>query len=135
MQKVQFMNRYISNTTSVNNDSYLESATKRALKKEQIQQKRANIEKTIELSLKIFVNLGISCLAIFSIKQLLPYHLAQQAKIREIDGEIAKIQPRVQKLQEDFNTTFDPKLTKKVMEKNTYKVDPNVSPIFFIEKK
>ncbi|BAQ64524.1 hypothetical protein [Geminocystis sp. NIES-3709] len=122
--------------TRLRNNLHPESViANRALKKEQIQQKRANIEQTIEISLKIFVNLGISFLAFFSIKQLLPYHLGQQAKISEIDAEIAKIKPRVEKLQEDFGTTFDPKLTRKVMEKNTYKVDPNLSPIFFTKKK
>ncbi|MGI0482336.1 hypothetical protein ACN4EE_16320 [Geminocystis sp. CENA526] len=107
----------------------------RELKKEQIQQKRANIEQSIEIGLKILVNVGISFLAVFSIRQLLPFHLAQQAKLAEIDEEIAKIEPRVEKLQENFGTAFDPKLTRKVMEKNTYKVDPNLSPIFFTKQK
>ncbi|BAQ62030.1 hypothetical protein GM3708_2436 [Geminocystis sp. NIES-3708] len=122
----------VRSTNSLHAESILAN---RALKKEQIQQKRANLEKTIETSLKIFANIGISVLAIFSVKHLLPYHLVQQEKIAEIDGEIAKIQPRVEKLQEDFGNTFDPKLTRKVMEKNTYKVDPNLSPIFFIKEK
>jgi hypothetical protein len=118
------------------NNRYAESIlANRVFKKEQIQQKRANLEKTIETSLKIFVNVGISVLAILSIKHLLPYHFAQQEKIAEIDGEIAKIRPRVEKVQEDFGTTFDPKSTRKVMEQNTYKVDPNLSPVFFIKKK
>jgi cell division protein FtsB len=123
-------------TIRANNNRHAESIlANRALKKEQIQQKRSNLEKTIETSLKIFANVGISLLAILSIKHLLPYHLTQQEKIAEINAEIAKIKPRVEKLQESFGTTFDPKLTRKVMEKNTYKVDPNVSRVFFIKKK
>ncbi|MBL1210507.1 hypothetical protein [Geminocystis sp. GBBB08] len=124
------------NTITLTNNRHAESVlANRALKKEQIEQKKANVEKTIETSLKIFVNVGISMLAIFSLKQLLPYHLAQQEKLAEIDAEIAKIKPRVERLQEDFGSTFDPKLTRKVMGKNTYKVDPNLSPVFFIETK
>ena len=107
---------------------------KRALKQEQRQQNRANLQKTIETTLKMSANIGISVLAIVSIKQLLPYHLVQQEKIAEIDAEIAKIKPRVEKLEENFGTTFDPKLTRKVMSKNTYKVDPNLTPVFFVEK-
>jgi len=125
------------NQTGIINNAQVKpisAVANREFKKEKIRQKRANIEKSIEVSLKIFANLGISFLACFSIKQLLPYHLEQQAKIAEIDAEIAKIEPRVDKLKENFGTTFDPKLTKKVMEKNTYKVDPNVSPVFFINK-
>lgn len=128
-------NTSLNRVKSRNNHHTQSILANRALKKERIQQKRANLEKTIEISLKILVNIGISALAIFSIKHLLPYHLVQQEKIAEIDGEIAKIQPRVAKLQEDFGNTFDPKLTRKVMEKNTYKVDPNLTPIFFLKKK
>lgn len=107
----------------------------RALKQQQRRQKRLNTEKAMETGLKMTVNVGITILALLSIRQLLPYYFAQQAKLREIDAEIAKIQPRVDKLEEDFGNTFDPKLTRKVMEKNTYKVDPNLNPIFFIDKK
>ncbi|MFW9995520.1 MAG: hypothetical protein ACFFD4_26015, partial [Candidatus Odinarchaeota archaeon] len=74
----------------------------------------------------------ISVFALMTIKQLLPYHFVQQEKLAEIDIEIAKIKPRVEKLEENFGTTFDPLLTRKVIEKNTYKVDPNLSPIFFM---
>lgn len=122
--------------TTIKNNRHTEFVmANRALKKEKIQQKRDNIEHSIEISFKIIVNLSISFLAIFSMKQLLPYHLKQQAKLAEIDEEIAKIQPRLEKLQESFSTTFDPKLTRKVMEKNSYKVDPNLSPIFFTKQK
>jgi cell division protein FtsB len=128
-------NASLNKIRSGNNSRGQSILANRTLKKEKIQKKRANLEKAIETSLKIFANVGISVLAIFSIKHLLPYHLAQQEKIAEIDGEIAKIKPRVEKLQEDFGTTFDPKLTRKVMEKNTYKVDPNLSPVFFTNRK
>ena len=109
--------------------------TKRALKQEQRQQKRTHLQKAIETSLKIFANIGLSVLALTSVKQLLPYHSIQQAKLAEIDVEIGKIKPRVEKLEDNFGSTFDPILTRKVIEKNTYKVDPNLSPIFFIEEK
>lgn len=107
----------------------------RALKQQQRRQKRLNTEKAIETGLKLTVNISITVLALLSIKQLLPYYFTQQAKLAEIEAEIAKIQPRVEKLEEDFGNTFDPKLTRKVIEKNTYKVDPNLSPIFFVDKK
>ena len=106
---------------------------KRALKQEERQQKQANLRKAIETTLKMSTNIGIAVLAFISIKQLLPYHVVQQEKLAEIDAEISKIEPRVKKLEENFSTTFDPILTRKVVQKNTYKVDPNVSPIFFIE--
>ena len=108
---------------------------KRAVKQEQRQQKRENMRLAIEIALKMSVNIAFSTLALISVKQLLPYHSVQQNKIAEIDHEIGKIKPRVEKLEENFSTTFDPLLTRKVVQKNTYKVDPNLNPIFFIEEK
>lgn len=117
-------------------DSHLEKILiERAIKKQQMRQKRANTTKALETCLKIVVNLGISTLAYFSIWQLIPYYRHQQAKLAEIDAEIAKIKPRVERLGADFSTTFDPNLTRKNIEKNTYKVDPNLSPVFFVPKK
>lgn len=107
--------------------------TKRALKQEQRQQQRIHLQKAIETSLKMSANIGLSIFALMSIKQLLPYHMVQQAKLAEIDLEIGKIKPRVEKLEENFGSTFDPILTRKVIEKNTYKVDPKLSPIFFVD--
>ncbi|AFZ54592.1 hypothetical protein VKI21_07190 [Cyanobacterium aponinum UTEX 3222] len=130
------MNSNLSLKTRQRRRDYQESISQnRALKQQQRRQKRLNTEKAIETGLKMTVNISITIIAFFSVKQLLPYHLAQQAKLAEIDGEIAKIKPRVEKLEEDFGNTFDPKLTRKVIEKNTYKADPNLSPIFFIDKK
>jgi len=130
------MNSNLSLKTRQRRRDYQESISQnRALKQQQRRQKRLNTEKALETGLKMTVNISITIIAFFSVKQLLPYHLAQQAKLAEIDGEIAKIKPRVEKLEEDFGNTFDPKLTRKVIEKNTYKVDPNLTPIFFIDKK
>jgi hypothetical protein len=61
----------------------------------------------------------------------LPYNSIQQTQISKIEQEINKVSPRVEKLEESFGATFDPQLTKKVMKQNTYKVDPNLRPIFF----
>ncbi len=115
--------------------NYVQSVwNKRALKQEQRLSRRANLKKAIETSLKLSANVGLSVLAIVSFKQLLPYHQVQQEKLAEIDFEIEKIQPRVAKLEENFGTTFDPLLSRKITQKNTYKVDPNVSPIFFVKQ-
>lgn len=115
-----------------NKNKYIEKVlASRAEKKQQQANKQANIERTLEASLKIAVNIGISYLAIISIKALLPYHTAQQAKLEEIDVEINKIEPRVELLEEKFSITFDPQKTPLVMQKNSYKVDPNLTRIFF----
>lgn len=112
--------------------SHAEKVLAEREKKKQLQaDKQANLERSIEASIKILVNIGFSCLAIMSIKALLPYHIAQQSKLEEIDLEIEKIQPRVNLLEENFSVTFDPQKSPQVMQKNSYKVDPNLTRIFF----
>ena len=103
----------------------------RCQKRELRAHRKANLEKTIEMMLKIMVNGGISYLAIMSIKALLPYHATQQAKLVEIDAEINKIKPRVEFLEQKFSNTFDPQKAPKVMQKNSYKVDPRLTRVFF----
>ena len=105
----------------------------RSQKRELRAYRKANLEKAIEMMLKIMVNGGISYLAIMSIKTLLPYHATQQAKLVEIDAEINKIRPRVELLEEKFSNTFDPQKAPKVMQKNSYKVDPHLTRVFFTE--
>jgi hypothetical protein len=118
--------------TSVSHNQYAEKVLAiRAEKKRQQANQKANLEQAIEASLKILVNIGISYLAIMSIKALLPYHTAQKAKLTEIDLEINKIKPRVELLEEKFSTTFAPQKAPQVMQKNSYKVDPNLTRIFF----
>lgn len=117
---------------SAPNNKYAEKVlASRAEKKRQQANRQANIEQAIEASLKIVVNIGFSYLAIMSIKALLPYHTAQKAKLTEIDLEINKIKPRVEILEEKFSTTFAPQKAPQVMKKNSYKVDPNLTRIFF----
>jgi len=93
--------------------------------------KQYYIQRAIENSLKITFNVGLISLSIISIQKLLPYNSIQQTQISKIEQEINKVSPRVEKLEESFGATFDPQLTKKVMKQNTYKVDPNLRPIFF----
>ncbi|MBE9221783.1 hypothetical protein IQ215_03655 [Cyanobacterium stanieri LEGE 03274] len=89
--------------------------------------------RSLENIFKISLNLGIMALSITSVKNLLPYNEIQQSQLNQIEQEINEIAPRVERLEENFATTFDPKSSRRVMKENTYKVDPNLRPIFFTE--
>ncbi|HIK36714.1 MAG: hypothetical protein NZ901_01250 [Geminocystis sp.] len=106
----------------------------RLRKQKEREEKRLHTQKAIETALKIAVNVTITLVAGLSIKQMLPYHLTQQARLREIEAEIALIKPRVEKLEEEFAETFDPKLARKIIEKNSYKVEPDSRPVFFLNQ-
>ncbi len=122
-----FTKKYSYDST---NDFYI---SKREQKEKQRTLKHYYMQRVMENTLKITVNVGLISLSIISIQKLLPYNSIQQHQINQIDQEIQKVSPRVQRLEESFGATFDPQLTKKIMKQNTYKVDPNLRPVFFRE--
>lgn len=95
--------------------------------------KKYCLYRSLENIFKIGINVSIITLSITTVQKLLPYNEIQQQRISQIQAEIDKVSPRVQRLEENFGTTFDPQLTRRVMKENTYKVDPTLRPIFFTD--
>ncbi len=79
----------------------------------------------IETSIKLTVNLVISGAAIAALTQLLPYSIAQQAKLQEVRAEVKTTQARVSRLKSEFNRYFDPRQAKSIMQEETNRADPN----------
>jgi uncharacterized membrane protein (DUF106 family) len=65
----------------------------------------------------LVVNVVLSAAAITGLVQLLPYHLSQQAKLREV-------QERVKTLHADFGRANDPGQAMSVMREQSAWVDP-----------
>ncbi|MGB7443166.1 MAG: hypothetical protein WA919_19035 [Coleofasciculaceae cyanobacterium] len=78
-----------------------------------------------ETMIKLIVNVLVSTAAISGLTQLLPYHLSQQAKLREIKQEVKRTEIRVNKLSKDLANNFDPAQTEKNMQRNSFMVDPD----------
>jgi hypothetical protein len=72
---------------------------------------------------KLVVNSVLSAAAIAGLVQLLPYHLSQQAKLREVRTEVKRSEERVKSLRTDFSRSFDPRQAKSVMLEQSYRVD------------
>lgn len=79
---------------------------------------------TGEIAAKLLVNVVLSAAAIAGLSQLLPYHLSQQGKLREVEAEVKRTQLRVNNLRNDFGNVFDPAQAKKVMQEQSYRRDP-----------
>jgi hypothetical protein len=88
-----------------------------------------------ELTTKLVVNGLLSAAAIAAFSKLLPYHLAQQAKLEEIRIELRQTEERVDKLRDNFTISFDSYHSKMVMQQQSPKVDPNQRRIFLLEQK
>ena len=78
-----------------------------------------------ETTVKLVVNIVLSTAAIAGLVQLLPYHLSQQAKLREVRAEVKRTEARVNSLRSDFSRSFDSGQAKSVMQEQSYRVDPN----------
>lgn len=90
------------------------------------------IEQGFEVTIKIIINGLLTVVAFTTLTKLLPYYQSQQKELAKINHEVHETEVRVNKLRERFSRNFDSSQTKKIMEKNTYKVDPNKRPIIFL---
>ena len=104
----------------------------REFQRQKKQRRNSNLKLGLELSIKIIINGLLSFVAFTALIKLLPCHISQQEKLAEIRLEVEETETRVKKLRESFTGNFDPRQTKKVMQKNSYRVDPHQRPIFFI---
>ncbi len=87
-----------------------------------------------ETTVKVVVNLVLSAAAITGLVQLLPYHLSQQAKLRELRAEVQRTETRVNNLRGDLGRSFDSEQTKSVMKEQSYRVDPNQRQVVWQEE-
>ena len=89
---------------------------------------------TTEIWLELILSWVIALGAIASVFKLLPYHLTQQAKLKELRIQVQETDARVDKLRDELNYNFDPQRTQKLMEQYSSLTSPNQSRIYWLEK-
>jgi hypothetical protein len=77
------------------------------------------------------VNLLLGVMAVSALVKLLPYNLAQQERLHEIQSEVAKLDGRVDRLQAEFDRNFDPHQTMEVMREQSARINPNQHQIIW----
>lgn len=87
---------------------------------------------TTEISLKLILSWIIAVSAIASLCRLLPYHLTQKAKLKELRVQVQETDARVSKLREQLNYNFDPQKTQSLMEQYSSLTSPNQSRIYWL---
>ena len=87
---------------------------------------------TTEISLKLILSWAIAIAAIASLWRLLPYHLSQQAKLKELRLQVDETDARVSKLRQQLNHNFDPQRTQSLMEQYSSLTSPNQSRIYWL---
>ncbi|PSF38626.1 hypothetical protein C7H19_03725 [Aphanothece hegewaldii CCALA 016] len=94
--------------------------------------KRVHQGIAIEASLKIGMNVILSIASVTALIKLWPYQEIQQAKLAEVRRAVAESEIRVDQLRNQLNRNFDPEQTKKLMQEQSYRVDPNQRRIFWM---
>ena len=90
---------------------------------------------TAEITLKLILSWAIALGAIASLFRLLPYHLTQQAKLKELRIQVQETDARVSKLREQLNYNFDPQRTRSLIEQYSTLTTPNQSRIYWLPEK
>lgn len=85
-----------------------------------------------EISLKLILSWIIALGAIASVFRLLPYHLSQQSKLRELQIQVQETNGRVNKLRDELNHNFDSQQTQNLMEQYSSLTAPNQSRIYWL---
>lgn len=89
---------------------------------------------TAEITIKLVVNVLLSVTALAALIRLLPYQHTQQAKLNLVRVEVSEVEQRLDRLRNDFNRNFDPNQTRKVMQEQSPRVDPNQRRIFWVQQ-
>ncbi|MGB5636325.1 MAG: hypothetical protein WBM44_02685 [Waterburya sp.] len=106
--------------------------TPKKVRRNSRQRQNPNRGITAEISLKLLLSWAIALGAIASLFRLLPYHLNQQAKLKELRIQVQETDVRVGKLREQLNHNFDPYRTQSLMEQYSTLTSPNQSRIYWL---
>ena len=87
---------------------------------------------TAELSLKLIFSWVVAIASVTSLVKLIPYHLSQQAKLKELKIQVAETDARVAKLREQLNRNVDPQQTQSLMEQYGSLISPHRQRIYWL---
>ncbi len=90
---------------------------------------------TGEVWLKLIFSWIIALASIGSLVKLLPYHLSQQAKLKELRIQVSQTESKVAELRQQLNHNFDPQQTQNLMEQYSSLLAPNRSRIYWLPEK
>lgn len=95
---------------------------------------RRNLHRAIafEASVKIGVNLVLAITAVSALVRLVPYNMAQQQRLKELQVEVAAMEEQVAALRAEFDRHFDPQQAMSVMQEQSARVNPNQRQVFWM---
>lgn len=99
------------------------------------QQRQQNSHQAMaaEVSAKLAVNVVLAIAALTALARLIPYNLAQQEKLEQLQSDVALVERRVDRLQQDLGYYFDPQQTIHGMQQQSNRLFPNQYPVIWAE--
>ncbi len=125
-------NSYLSSLFGIKCMSNNKKSAVKTRKKRSSPSRSAYRGTTAEITLKLILSWAIAIASLASAVKLLPYHLSQQAKLKELRIQVQETEARVVKLREQLNKNFDPQQTKNLMEQYSSLLAPNQSRIYWL---
>lgn len=87
-----------------------------------------------ETSLKLFLSLLVSSVAIVSLSRLLSYHSAQSEKLREVRAQVKETEYRVGMKSKQLQRNFDSSQIESLMEEHSSRISKDRVRVFLQEK-
>jgi len=86
-----------------------------------------------EAAAMIMVNLVLAIAAVSALVRLLPAKVAQQAKLQEVETEVAELEQRVDDLRQDFTQYFDARQTRSNMRGLSNRIEGGERQVILID--
>lgn len=84
-----------------------------------------------EVGAKLAVNLVLAVVALAYLGRLVSYNLAQEQKLERLQAEVAAVDNRVERLQDEFAVQFDTHQTQQLVRQQRHRVSPNQMQIIW----
>ncbi|BFM40820.1 hypothetical protein [Synechocystis sp. LKSZ1] len=83
-----------------------------------------------EIIFKLSLNTMLGLGALVTLLRLIPFQQLQQAKLQEIQLQVQETETRVQEQRQEFQRSFDPRQSRRIMQEVAPRLDPNQRQVF-----
>lgn len=87
---------------------------------------------TVEIAMKLTVNVVFAAVAVSTLIKLIPYNHKQQAELENLQAEVEEATAKVAALQADFDRHFDPQQTVNVMQEQNIRFNPKQRQVVWL---
>lgn len=88
--------------------------------------------RALEANAVLGINLLLGAIALSSLTQLLPYHLSQQAKLRQMQAEVDLTATRVHQLQEQYQRSQEPAEARRIAQEQSHLLDAQQQKVVWV---